>query len=540
MSRQGGAGQTGDIMRRIDLRTITVVTFSTLLGLGVRLAIIARSGFPLNDGGLFYTMINDLLADGFRLPPFTSYNAAGIPFAYPPLAFYLYGLVHVMFHIPVTQLMLIGPTLLSAASIPLFYLLARDVMGSARLAALATMIFAVLPRAFDWLIMGGGATRSLGMVFALLAMRAAYRVFLQADRRGIVPLALFGGLVLYSHPEAAVHTTVSAIVFYLWKDRSLKGLAWGLEAAGGAALLSSPWWGTVLAQHGLSPFLSAAAAARADSTGPLAAFVSFLRFDFADEPFVALLTVFGLIGMAFEVAGRRYFLGIWMLAMGVLDPRGAPTFMMIPVAMGAGIALDGVILPALAGAGRVVNRVPMERKAESDDWLEHLLEPASTRWFLGLMMLFSAVSAYSVGWRVQQEFTLRAGDLQALEWVRSHTDPASRFALVTQQLAFRDSASEWFPALTGRQSVATVFGYEWINNGDFAKRIAQYQALQACAQQDTSCLGSWETQYGTVFDYVYVSNPGGIRDVALTTFLAESPDAQSLYQSPTVVIYRVK
>ncbi len=532
--------QTGDMMQKIDLRASAVVTFSTLLGLGIRLAIVARSSFPLNDGGLFYAMINDLLASQFRLPAFTSYNAAGIPFAYPPLAFYLYALVHLVSSIPVTRLMLIGPALVSTASIPLFYLLAHDVTQSARLGALATVVFALLPRAFDWTIMGGGVTRSLGMVFALLAMRAAYHVFVLADRREIVPLALFGSLAVYSHPEAAVHTTISAIVFYLWKDRSLRGLASALEAAAGAVVLTSPWWGTILAQHGPGPLLSAVRAARVDSIGPLGAFLSLLRFDFADEPFIGLLTVFGLIGVAFEISHRRYLFGLWLLAMGVLEPRGAPTFMMIPLAMGAGTALESVILPALAGARHGATQAPTEGPVAAEDWFEALLQPASTRWFMGLVLAFSAISAYAVGWRVQEQLTLKADDLQALEWVRSHTDPQSRFALVTQQLPFRDATSEWFPALTGRQSVATVFGYEWLDGADFARRIAQYQGLQACAQQDIECLGSWEMKYGSTYDYLYISDPAGFRDVALATFLARSPQAEILYQSPTVDIYMIR
>ncbi|MDO9302752.1 MAG: hypothetical protein Q7T89_15305, partial [Anaerolineales bacterium] len=60
-----------------------------LFGAVVRFVPAASNGFPLNDGGMFYTMIRDLQANHYILPQFTSYNFADIPFAYPPLGFYI-------------------------------------------------------------------------------------------------------------------------------------------------------------------------------------------------------------------------------------------------------------------------------------------------------------------------------------------------------------------------------------------------------------------------------------------------------------------
>src|SRR3712207_3523295 len=67
------------------------VALITLLSLYVRLMPALRAGFPINDGGLFYRMIEDLRLNVYLLPTYTTYNAADIPFAYPPLGFYLAG-----------------------------------------------------------------------------------------------------------------------------------------------------------------------------------------------------------------------------------------------------------------------------------------------------------------------------------------------------------------------------------------------------------------------------------------------------------------
>ena len=44
--------------------------------------------FPLNQGGMFAVMVEDLQANHYALPLFTTYNHLKIPFAYPPFGFY--------------------------------------------------------------------------------------------------------------------------------------------------------------------------------------------------------------------------------------------------------------------------------------------------------------------------------------------------------------------------------------------------------------------------------------------------------------------
>jgi len=38
-------------------------------------------GFPINDGGMFYSMILDLQANHYVAPLFTTYNHTSIPYA---------------------------------------------------------------------------------------------------------------------------------------------------------------------------------------------------------------------------------------------------------------------------------------------------------------------------------------------------------------------------------------------------------------------------------------------------------------------------
>ncbi len=67
------------------------------------------------------------------------------------------------------------------------------------------------------------------------------------------------------------------------------------------------------------------------------------------------------------------------------------------------------------------------------------------------------------------------------------------------------STSEWFPALAQRVSLATVQGYEWLPNLQSPTgRQKPFNALQACASSDASCLTRWMAQTGITASHVYL------------------------------------
>ncbi len=60
-----------------------------VLGLALVTGAVARffptvlAGFPINDGGMFAVMVDDLRASGYALPVSTSYNLDHLPYALP-------------------------------------------------------------------------------------------------------------------------------------------------------------------------------------------------------------------------------------------------------------------------------------------------------------------------------------------------------------------------------------------------------------------------------------------------------------------------
>ena len=196
------------------LLSIVILILALLLGITVRWNFIAGSDFPINDGGLFHALISDLIDNNFRMPTMSSYNADGIPNSYPPLAFYLVGGLKMITGIPVLEWLRYLPFALSVLTIPVFYYVSKVFFPGDFLArAIATYLFATLPRSFEWFVMGGGITRSLGFIFALSAT-VFYAKAAQENKIGfaLVVAGILGCFTVLSHPVAGIFLAFSVLV----------------------------------------------------------------------------------------------------------------------------------------------------------------------------------------------------------------------------------------------------------------------------------------------------------------------------------------
>jgi hypothetical protein len=133
---------------------------------------------------------------------------------------------------------------------------------------------------------------------------------------------------------------------------------------------------------------------------------------------------------------------------------------------------------------------------------------------------------------------LKQADLAAFEWIKQNTPTDSEFLLLTGQLPLRDAWSEWFPVLAERRSQATVFGYEWINDGKFGRRIEAYNALQACSYDDANCLDAWDRESIYPFSYVYIYNRTDPRRFPLTIHLQRKDNFRLIFQNDQTMLFQ--
>src|SRR5688572_30275518 len=117
---------------------------AVLVGTFIRFNPTLLAGFAINDGGMFAVMVDDLKANHYLLPAFTTYNHLNIPFAYPPLGFYLGRITSDLFAWTAPQTLRWVPPFFASLSIPAFYWLARRLLKDRYLAAVSTLFFALM------------------------------------------------------------------------------------------------------------------------------------------------------------------------------------------------------------------------------------------------------------------------------------------------------------------------------------------------------------------------------------------------------------
>ncbi|MCL4529313.1 MAG: hypothetical protein M1282_07860 [Chloroflexi bacterium] len=501
--------------------------FSILFGALVRFAPTLMAGSPINDGGMFYVMIEDLKANHFLLPAFTSYNYLGIPFAYPPLSFYVGGIISLL-GISTLNIIRWLPPLISTLAIPAFYWMASLMFNSQTKASLATLAYALMPRSFSWYVMGGGLSRTFGVLFLLSACASAWSLFAKPASKNIFLTILFGAGAVLSHPETGLHTAAACGLIWLFKGRTTRGLRDAAFVAFGVFLLTSPWWGTVIAQHGFAPFQSALSAGGHDT---LAWFPGFI-FDITQERFVAILTILGMLGVVIQLIHRDWFLPVWILMPFVVEPRSAAAVAAFPLAMLACIGFADFIIPKL---------VAFESKVVSEprDWIFSISQSRLAQIALGCLIFLILMGAISYDLSLAN-YVVPVESQTAMQWVRENTPLDSRFIVLTgRNDPFSNSSAEWFPVFAGRTSLNTIQGREWLLGKDFVSFFDSLENLQNCLNANADCLDEWASARKLDFNFVYLEKSKQIHAL-LVNQLRQDSRYRLVFENESAAIFERK
>jgi len=446
-----------------------------LLTAGIRLWFILSADFPLNDGGLFYSMTRDLIQNNFNLPEFTSYNNDHIPFAYSPLTFYFTGFLHTVTALPLIQFFRFLPWFFSLLTLPFYYLIAQELLPKKRIALISLVVFVLSPRSFQSLILGGGLTRSGGMMFALPAIWLSLKFFRNTNIRYLFGAGILFGLSLISHMEVGVFTATSILVIYFVKDRTLKGLLLTGSIGIIGFIIASPWWTTVLSMHGFGPFMAAL-----QSNPPNAISLTQLALiSYTSQPQLQIFLSFAIIGILLLISKKNNLILIWITVILLTITRGAHLFVFIPLSLAAGYGIYRI------------------------DRLSRLPHNMSLV-VIGFFLLLSFSTAFV------HDFTpfdhLPNKEQKAMNWISSNTNPEDVFIVISNRPGwawFLDPTAEWFPALSERKNIGTVQAYEWLP--DFKDRIELNKELKTCNDRNLACLERFAQDNKITFSHIYVS-----------------------------------
>jgi hypothetical protein len=475
---------------------IASLSLFVLLGGWLRFAPTILSGDVINDGGMFYSMVQAIRENNFQLPVTITYNGLDIPFAYPPFPFYLLASLSKFFSWPLIDLFRWLPALFSTLSIFAFYLTARTFLNSTDPALLATAGFAFLPRAYTWFVMGGGVSRAMGQFFFLLTVWSAYRAFTSKQLKYSFLCAVFGALVAVSHPGQLLHTLILCTFLWLFLDR--KAIVRALTIAFGTALLSAPWWVTVLTRHGIAPLLSAAQTGGASGNF----WIALIAPTFAEESILTVFTIFAILGLIVKIVQHEYLLVVFLVLPFLFDPRTAPSIAIIPLVMLAGVGLNDLVLPGVA-------RLSGQKKSDVDTgfkrgWVKLFIDYRPVRWVLGYYLFISLLGGFAYDQPLSRT-TLPDSSRDAMFWINENTPAGSSFIVFTGiGDPFGDPVQEWFPIYTERVSFTTIQGREWLLGKKFLSYVHELAKLQECMNAEPECISQFNFSEGKSTNYIYL------------------------------------
>jgi hypothetical protein len=492
---------SGPEERRLRFSITLLLAAVVAAGVAFRLYLVAATDFPINDGGLFYAFVQAIAKTFPALPPVVTYNGLTIPFAYPPLSFWI-GAALTKFGVDPLAVVHVAPIMMNIGYFLLFALVLQRNGRSPLFIALALLFSVVMLRSFIWLVMGGGLSRGLGSIFLMLTLVAVLRPASErcalSNGRLVLAGVAVGGAIL-SHLEWGIDAAACVILSRALGSPGAKDFVRSnLIAGSAAALVVAPWLLFIYQAHGLAPLFAAGGSSSWSFLAPLGHIVSFVGSSLFNPLF--------LIGFVIMLGRRDLFWALFMLICMILTPRHSPT----PVALALAVFSAQA---AISGY----------------HWMAQRLQPRLARGVIGAIVVAVLAVQLAEGKAGRELYGPVPADLRtAMAWVAAnHRD--STFAVVTNMPWPIDRSAEWFPILAGARSVNTVQGREWLPHGAFG----QWQRLDYVLKnrKKASCAGLLRTlQAFEQPQFIWA-------EANRNCFLP--PEYRPVYRSSEVTIFRV-
>ena len=510
----------------VDERLLWLLT-ALATASAVYIAYVFTHPYPAYAGGLYLEIAEQISENGYAMPEqIPGYAAGGVPFAYPPLMFYVTAAIVDLTGIdPLTLLRYLPGFVVVVGLIPYFGI-AEELLGDIRQAGLATLLVGVTPTTLRWHLSAGGLVRAPGFLVALSTVYMGLKLFESREWQWLVGSTVGFGLLVMTHPTYAVFAGMSVFLLFVAFDRTLDGLVDGAIVAVGGLVLASPWWAQVVSTHGFDIFATAAGT-HGGLGGGLYRLAAELTYPLDDLDVEWPFFVAAYVGGLYFLYKRRWFLPAWMVASSYFI--GKNRFLFVAGSMvTAGFVFQAVI-PRLRRSGLDVRQARIASTAT-----------------LALVVLgaLSAGILYGTGAAVAifddshgQPQYLDDADREAQQWIKWNTEPSAEF------VALGDSA-EYLPYTTDRTILVGFWGVEWKSAEGYYHQMELYDTLSECER--AACLSSLLDHEGVSPDYVYV--PKGEYTVRgkeleqspmMRWSIVESDRYEIAYENDGVIVARV-
>ncbi len=493
----------------------------------------------MNDGGMFYSMILDLQKNNFSLPFFTSYNFSNIPYAYPPLSFYVAAILNEFLGIDLVSIFRYFPLFFNLLSIPAFYLLANEITLNERQSIIATAFYAILIPGYEWLITGGGLTRSPAQTYFILSLSFFINYGRTHKKSALFFSILTSALMTWHHLEYCWLLMFSLVIFCVRTFKFKECIQTGLIYLAGFLIITGPYWAIVITRHGFAPILSAVSSGEFDLVKPISRLILMV---YTEESLINYVNVLAIFGLLYCLFSGKHRIVIWFLLISFLNPRSANRSLIFPVSIFASIAIDSLICPEL---DRLFHSRHSELSSNNEKkGYRHLK-------YSHIFILFSILYPFFLGFLnalggrpVLTE--IKKPEIEAMNWIKNNTPADSTFIVLNNSIAWSmDKTGEWFPTLAQRKSQTTVQGTEWLTPSSFESNKEKYNELKKCINIGASCLETWIEKNQVKYDYLYLSRDDCQKDDAyclnfIETSIRSENKYEPIFENSNAVVFKLE
>lgn len=453
--------------------------------------------YPLGFAGLYTLMAEKIAEVNFHLPMSVPYyGPGGIPFAYPPLGFYLMaGFLKI--GISAWDYLRWAPPILSWLAMAPLFLLAKRISNSKLGGMIAVLLASGSFYLYHFQTESGGIVRGLAFGLGLLSIYFLDRMVQSFQWRDAIFSGLFFGLAMLTHLGYAYFY---AIWMGVWIITNPKKQNWlGISVVGMiSAVISLPWISLMLKRYGWIVFTSAFQSH--DNVQHLSMFQNFLNSfqvwtdnlqALFEKPLILLLTAAGLIILLVK---KRFTLPLLFLLVSSIFFTGDRYVLTVA------FLIIGYILSF------------SYHSFISNNQNKHLSLRKLT--FLAVLTgMFVPTYISSLNQLSNQNPLIDQELVETALFVKNDTPTTANYlALVSDHFSFQ--SEEWLPYLSQRELVYAIWGSEW--TGTYEAMNTDQENLVKCIDiQSSRCLEDWLLSTNYQPDYLIMDADLKVLSVSL-------------------------
>jgi hypothetical protein len=448
-------------------------------------------GVPFDLGGLYYEFALQIEQANFHFPvtiPF--YTNGGLPFAYPPLVFFIEALIIHLFQPDKFLLVNILPPIFLVISLFVFYGLTRKLFPENKtMQVISLLAFAILPNAYQGSIQASGVVEAFSSIIVILFMY--FTVGLKFEKIwDFVIVGAVGGLCVWSSPGGAyavVYLFIALAVYLFGRRKNFWSYLLNLLIAGITIILvASPYLLTVIHNHSVSIFTQSFLGQHSSEVIKTQLIYT-LSLKYLTN--IDILWVFSLVGLVTLIKTRNWIIPFWFISL-CLIPRESVWL----------IGASGALLIGYA-ATLLFNFIfdglrSLEGRKKVSSWA-----------VAGFCLLFLILKAnliyedYYSFYKSVEDSLPTTGNIDTLEWMNQNLPEDAKVTVVVSN----NGIIEWAPPIVQRTVLNVPYGTEFDVQkraviSHFNKEVVKCKDI-ACISSSTQDAFSTNSYYLLISDY---------------------------------------